>query len=76
VAQARRFETILGHPIGVLHAALNPSTSSAISDARNLDLVDIATSRGERVTLAVDRTSHFPQWSAGRLSQLSRRCRE
>jgi glyoxylase-like metal-dependent hydrolase (beta-lactamase superfamily II) len=61
--QARRFETLLGHPIGVLHAALNPSAKlSNLRRQGNLDLVDIATSTGERVTLAIDRTSHFPQW--------------
>ena len=63
-AQARRFETILGHPIGVLHAALSPSAKlSNLRRQGNLDLVDIATSTGERLTLAVDRTSHFPQWA-------------
>ena len=63
-AQARRCETILGHPIGVLHAALNPSAKlSNLRRQGNLDLVDIATATGDRVTLAVDRTSHFPQWA-------------
>ena len=62
-AQARRFETILGHPIGIVHAALNPSAKlSNLRRQGNLDLLDIATATGERVTLAVDRTSHFPQW--------------
>ena len=63
VAQARRFEAILGHPIGILHAALNPAAKlSNLRRQGNLDLVDIATATGERVTLAVDRTTHFPQW--------------
>jgi glyoxylase-like metal-dependent hydrolase (beta-lactamase superfamily II) len=62
-AQARRFETILGHPIGVLRAALDPAAKlSNLRRAGNLDLVDIATATGERLTLAVDRSSHFPQW--------------
>jgi glyoxylase-like metal-dependent hydrolase (beta-lactamase superfamily II) len=63
LVQARRFEMIVGHPIGIIHAALNPA--SKLSNLRrqgNLDLVDVATAAGERVTLAVDRTSHFPQW--------------
>jgi len=63
VSQARRFETILSHPIGVLHAALDPA--SKLSNLRrqgNLDVVDITTASRERLTLAVDRTSHFPQW--------------
>ena len=63
-AQARRFETILGHPVGVLHAALNPSAKlSNLRRQGNLDLVDIAVPTGERLTLAIDRTSHFPQWA-------------
>ncbi len=63
-AQTRRFETILGHPIGALHAALNPAAKlSNLRRQGNLDLVDIATATGDRLTLAVDRTSHFPQWA-------------
>ena len=62
-ARARRFEMILGHPVGVLHAALDPAAK--LSNRRRdgaLDLVDITIPSGERLTLAVDRTSHFPQW--------------
>jgi glyoxylase-like metal-dependent hydrolase (beta-lactamase superfamily II) len=62
-ARARRFEIILSHPIGVLYAALNPGAK--LSNARHqggLDLVDVATVTGERLTLAIDRSSHFPQW--------------
>ena len=63
VTQARRFELILGHPVGVLHAALDPrATLSNLRRQGNLDIIDIATATGDRVTLAVDRTSHFPQW--------------
>jgi glyoxylase-like metal-dependent hydrolase (beta-lactamase superfamily II) len=62
-AQARRWETILSHPVGILHAALNPAAK--LSNLRRqgaVDLVDIATATGQRVTMAVDRVSHFPQW--------------
>jgi glyoxylase-like metal-dependent hydrolase (beta-lactamase superfamily II) len=62
-AGARRFELILSHPVGVVRAALNPAAK--VSNPRrqgNLDLVDIAPATGERVTLAVDRTTHLPQW--------------
>ncbi len=63
-AQPRRFETILGHPVGVLHAALSPSAKlSNLRRQANLDLVDIVVPTGERLTLAIDRTSHFPQWA-------------
>ena len=63
-AQARRFETILGHPVGVVYAALNPSAKlSNLRRQGNLDLVDITAPTGERLTLAIDRTSHFPQWA-------------
>ena len=63
-AQARRFETILGHPVGLLHAALSPSAKlSNLRRQGNLDLVDLAVPTGERLTLAIDRTSHFPQWA-------------
>ena len=64
LARSRRWETILGHPIGILHAALNPSAKlTNLRRQGNLDLVDIATATGERMTLAVDRTTHFPQWA-------------
>jgi glyoxylase-like metal-dependent hydrolase (beta-lactamase superfamily II) len=62
-ARARLLETILSHPIGVLHAALNPAAKlSNLRRQGSLDLVDIATATGERVTLAVDRTTRLPQW--------------
>jgi glyoxylase-like metal-dependent hydrolase (beta-lactamase superfamily II) len=62
-ANARRWETILSHPVGIVHAALNPSAKlSNLRRQGNLDLVDIATATGERVTLAVDRVSRYPQW--------------
>ncbi len=61
--RARRWETILSHPIGVLHAALNPAAKlTNFRRQGTLDLVDIETATGERVTLAVDRTTRFPQW--------------
>jgi len=56
VSQARRFETILSHPIGVLHAALDPA--SKLSNLRrqgNLDVVDITTASRERLKT----TRHF-----------------
>jgi glyoxylase-like metal-dependent hydrolase (beta-lactamase superfamily II) len=61
-AKARRWETILSHPIGIVRAALDPAAkvSNARQDGSN-DLVDIATATGENVTLAVDRTTHLPQ---------------
>lgn len=63
VASARRFETILSHPIGIIRAALDPAAT--VTDLRqegNLDLVEVATALGDTVTLAVDRTTHLPQW--------------
>lgn len=64
-ASARRFELILSHPVGIVHAALNPAAKlSNLRRQGNLDLVDIATARGERVTLAVDRATQLPQWVA------------
>jgi glyoxylase-like metal-dependent hydrolase (beta-lactamase superfamily II) len=60
---ARRFELLLGHPIGVVYAALNPGVKlSNVRRQGNLDLVDIATATGEHVTLAADHTTHLPQW--------------
>jgi glyoxylase-like metal-dependent hydrolase (beta-lactamase superfamily II) len=62
-AAARRFELILSHPIGIVHAALNPAAKlSNMRRQGNLDLVDIATATGERLTLAVDRALCLPQW--------------
>ena len=62
-AKARRWETLLSHPIGIVRAALDPAAK--VTNARkegDLDLVDITTELGDNVTLAVHQTSHLPQW--------------
>jgi glyoxylase-like metal-dependent hydrolase (beta-lactamase superfamily II) len=61
IAQSRRFELILGHPIGILRAAMDPAAKVANRrESGSNDLVDVTTAKGDTVTLAVDKTSHLP----------------
>lgn len=61
VATDRRHELILHHPVGILHAALDPAAKVANPrKAGNLDVVEITTSRDENLTLAVDSGTHLP----------------
>ena len=61
VARDRRVEA-LHHPLTAVRAALDPT--STISNFRQeglLQVFDVATAKGDTVTLAVNRTSHLPQ---------------
>jgi glyoxylase-like metal-dependent hydrolase (beta-lactamase superfamily II) len=61
VANDRRDELILHHPVGILRAALDPAAKiTNPRKAGNLDVVAIVTSQGENLTLAVDSGTHLP----------------
>jgi metallo-beta-lactamase superfamily protein len=56
----RRLE-LLQHPITSVRAALDPTTKlTNVRGEKNDDLVDITTTQGDVLTLAVDRTTHVP----------------
>lgn len=61
VATDRRNELILHHPVAVIQAALDPAAT--VANARkvgNMDVVDVTTAKGERLTLATDAATHLP----------------
>jgi hypothetical protein len=59
-ARERRVE-LLHHPITVVRAALDPAAMIAnLREDGNDQLVDLTTAKGDKVTLAVDRTTHLP----------------
>ena len=61
IAKARRFELFLSHPVGILRAALDPAAK--LTNLRRVgknDAVDITTAAGDKVTLAIDHTTHLP----------------
>jgi hypothetical protein len=59
-ARDRRLE-MLHHPLTILRAALDPAAKlSNLHQHDNLDLVGIITASGNRLTLAVDPTTHLP----------------
>ena len=59
-ARDRRVE-MLHHPVTVIRAALDPGARIANPRTEGNDqLVDITTSRGDAVTLAVDQATHLP----------------
>jgi glyoxylase-like metal-dependent hydrolase (beta-lactamase superfamily II) len=61
VAQDRRVEFLLHHPVGIVRAALDPAAKlSNPRKAGNLDVVEVITAQGDTVTLAVDSTTHLP----------------
>ena len=56
----RRLE-LLQHPITIVRAALDEGAKlTNVRAEKNDDLVDIATPKGDVLTLAVDRTTHLP----------------
>jgi ribonuclease BN (tRNA processing enzyme) len=59
---ARRIE-MLAHPVALVRAILDQRArvSNLRSEGGN-DLVDVVTTEGDKVTLAVDRTSRLPAW--------------
>jgi len=59
-ARDRRIE-MLHHPITLVRAALDPAAKlSALRTEGNEQLVDVTTSAGDTVTLAVDGSTHLP----------------
>ena len=61
-ARQRRLE-MLGTPLTIVRAALDPAARlSNFRRAEGLELVDIATARGERMTLAVDPQTRLPAY--------------
>ena len=59
-ARERRIE-LLHHPITIVRAALDPGATLANARTEGNDqLVDVTTTRGDSVTLAVDRSTHLP----------------
>jgi len=61
-ARARRIEAF-AHPIVIVRLALNPmSTVGNRRTSSALELVDVTSPRGDRLTLAVDRASTLPAW--------------
>src|SRR5262245_61835826 len=61
VASDRRAEFILHHPVGILRAAMDPAAKVANPrQSGDLDVVDVTTARGERLTLALTRSTHRP----------------
>lgn len=61
VAGDRRNELVLHHPLGIVRAALDPGAKLANPrQAGDLDVVDVTTARGERLTLALTRATHRP----------------
>jgi len=56
----RRLE-LLQHPLTIVRAALDQGAKlTNVRSEKNDDLVDIATPKGDVLTLAVDRTTHLP----------------
>src|SRR5262249_4165509 len=56
----RRLE-LLQHPITMVRAALDEGAKlTNVRTEKNDDLVDVATPKGDVVTIAVDRTTHLP----------------
>jgi hypothetical protein len=54
---------MLTNPLVLVRTALDPATKVGKLRAQGaVQVVDIATATGERVTLAVNRTSHLPAW--------------
>ena len=61
-ARQRRVE-LLAHPITIIRAALDPSTTlSNLRTQGNLQLVDVTVRQGDTLTLAVNAMSHLPEW--------------
>ncbi len=61
-ARQRRVE-LLAHPVTIVRAALDPS--STLSNRRrqgSLELVDVTVRQGDTLTLALDASTHLPAW--------------
>lgn len=59
---ARRVE-MLSHPVALVRAILDQRARvSNLRSEGGLDLVDVVTAEGDRMTLAVDRASRLPAW--------------
>ena len=52
---------MLQHPLTLVRAALNGAKLSGLRTEGNRDLVDIVTAKGDKLTLAVDRTTKLPE---------------
>ncbi len=62
VVKARRIE-MLNNPVTIVRTALDPATKvSNFRNAGKLQLVDITTAKGDKLTLAVDRVTRLPAW--------------
>jgi hypothetical protein len=62
VAEERRIE-MDGNPIVIVRAALDPAAKlSNLRKKGNLQLVDVTTAKGDKLTLAVDNTTHLPAY--------------
>jgi hypothetical protein len=62
VAAARRVE-MLAHPIPLVRAILDQSARlSNLRSEGGFDVVDVVTTQGDRLTMAIDRTSRLPAW--------------
>jgi glyoxylase-like metal-dependent hydrolase (beta-lactamase superfamily II) len=61
-ARQRRME-LLAHPLMIVRAALDPSSTLAnLRREGDLQIVDVTVRQGDTVTLAVNRTSNLPAW--------------
>jgi hypothetical protein len=61
-AAARRID-MLAHPVALVRVALEqPGRVSNLRTQAGLELVDVATEQGDRLTLAVDGKSRLPAW--------------
>jgi hypothetical protein len=62
VAADRRIE-MLGNPVVLVRAALDPAARlSNLRKKGKLQLVDVTTAKGDKVTLAVDNATHLPAY--------------
>jgi hypothetical protein len=60
--RARRIE-MLDNPVSIVRVALDPSTKlSHLRKDGNRQVMDLVTRQGDKLTLAVDSTTHFPAW--------------
>ncbi len=60
--KARRIE-MLNNPVTIVRTALDPATKvSNFRKAAKLQLVDITTAKGDKLTLAVDSVTRLPAW--------------
>ena len=61
---------MLHHPLAVVHAALDPSAKvSNYREQGDRELLDVATVNGDKVTLAIDKTTSLPASVSSRADQ-------